>query len=112
MQVLPLTNNFAQTFSTSLNNQSVLVRVWYQDISDGWFFSMEFTSGEKIVSGYRINTGSPILTSISSNFLGNIVCISTAEKTLEPGKESPWGETHLLLYLTQDESQEAGLENI
>lgn len=109
MQILPLTNDFAQVFKTVLSNQTVDIRIWYQDIGDGWFFNMQFSTGEKIVSGYRINTGSPILKSISSNFIGEILCVPSIEKGEEPGKEQPWGNTHLLVYLTPDEAVEVGI---
>jgi hypothetical protein len=112
MQILPLINDFSQTFRTILNGQEVNVRIWYQDIGNGWFFSMQFSTGIKIVSGYRINTGAPILKSISSDFIGEIICVPSIEKTEEPGKDAPWGNTHQLIYLTPEESQEAGIENI
>ncbi|MCK5607372.1 hypothetical protein KAR91_36145 [Candidatus Pacearchaeota archaeon] len=112
MQILPLTNDFTQTFTTVLNNQQVTIRIWYQDIGDGWFFSMKFTSGDDIVSGYRINTGSPILKSISSDFIGDIICVPSIEKTAEPGKNNPWNNTHLLIYLLPEESVEAGIETL
>ena len=112
MQILPLTNDFSQVLKTILNDQPVDIKVWYQDIGDGWFFSMDFSTGGKIVSGYRINTGSPILKSISSDFIGDIICVPSVEKTEEPGKDEPWGNTHLLVYLTPEESQEAGIEII
>lgn len=109
MQTLPLTNDFSQEFKTVLNGQAVTIRISYQDIGAGWFFYMEFSSGEKIVSGYRINTGSPILKSISSDFIGDIICVPSIEKTAEPGKDQPWGNTHLLVYITPEEAVEAGI---
>lgn len=112
MQILPLINDFAQVFKTVLNDQDVDVRVWYQDIGDGWFFSMGFSGGDKIISGYRINTGSPLLKSISSDFIGDIICVPSVEKTEEPGKSEPWGNTHLLVYLTPEEAQEVGIEPV
>lgn len=112
MQTLSLTNDYTQKFSTVLNNQQVDIRIWYQDISDGWYFSMSFTGGANIVSGFRINTGSPILTSIFTSFTGNIICVSSADKYGEPGKIDPWGETHNLVYLTSEESKEFGLEPV
>jgi len=112
MQILPLTNDFSQIFRTVLDGQEVDVKAWYQDIGDGWFFSMQFSTGTKIVSGYRINNGSPILKSISSDFIGEIICVPSIEKTSEPGKDSPWGNTHQLLYLTPEESQEVGIEDL
>ena len=110
MQILPLSNDFSQIFTTVLENQQVDITIRYQDIGEGWFFSMQFSTGVKIVSGYRINTGSPILKSISSDFLGEIVCVPSIEKTQEPGKDQPWGNTHTLVYLTPDESVEVGID--
>ncbi len=110
MQILPLTNDFSQIFGTILENQQVKIRVWYQDIGEGWFFSMQFSEGSDIVSGYRINTGSPILKSISSDFIGDIICVPSIDKNSEPAKESPWNNTHSLVYLTPDELIEVGIE--
>jgi len=109
MQKLPLTNDFAQIFRSVLNDQNVSIRIWYQDIGEGWFFSMEFTGGDEIVSGYRINTGSPILKAVFSDFIGDIICIPSIEKTAEPGIDEPWGNTHDLFYMTPAELVEAGI---
>ena len=109
MQTLPLTNDFSQKFNTALDGQAVSIRVSYQDIGAGWFFYMSFSSGEKIVSGYRINSGSPILKSISSDFIGDIICLPSIAKTAEPGSNEPWGNTHTLVYLTPAELVEAGI---
>jgi len=111
MQILPLTNDYAQKLSTVLDNQQVDIRVWYQDISDGWYLSINFTGGDNIVTGFRINTGSPVLTSIFTDFTGNVICLSSADKYGEPGKVDPWGETHNLVYVTDEESKEFGLES-
>ena len=73
---------------------------------------MAFSTGIEVVSGYRINTGSPILKSISSDFIGEIICVPSIEKTAEPEKDNPWNNTHLLIYLTPEESQEAGIEAV
>ena len=112
MQIIPLTNDYAQSFRTILNNQEVDIRVWYQDIGNGWFFSMAFSTGVKIVSGYRINNGSPILKSVLSDFSGEIICTPSGNNFAEPAMENPWGNTHNLIYLTQEEAQEVGIEAI
>ena len=110
MQRIPLTNDFTQRFDTVLNNQSISIRVWYQEIGSGWYFSMSFQGGSDIVTGHRIKTGSPMLSAISSSFIGNIVCIPLSDQLSEPGRNSPWGDTHVIAYLTPDESLEAGYE--
>lgn len=112
MQILPVTNDFAQNFTTVLAGMSVDIRIWYQDIGNGWFISMAFTNGKKIVSGHRINTGSPITASYLTDFDGEVICLPTVEKTEEPGKNEPWGNTHKLVYMTEDEAVEAGIADL
>ena len=112
MQILPLTNDFAQKFTPVLGGVSVDVRLWYQDIATGWFISMEFTGGVGIVAGHRINTGSPITASYLTDFVGEVICLPTVEKTEEPGKNEPWGNTHRLVYMTEAEEMEAGLADL
>jgi hypothetical protein len=112
MQLIPLTNDFAQKFTTVLNGQSIAIRVWYQEIGDGWFITMAFTDGGEIVAGHRINTGSPITASYLTDFVGEVICLPTIEKTAEPGRDQPWGNTHRLVYMTEAEAVEAGIANI
>lgn len=108
MQTIPLTNDFAQTLTTVLNNQEVQLRVWYQTIGNGWFFSMQMGS-VSIVEAYRINNGSPILKSIASDFIGDILCIPSTDEGAEPEADAPWGNTHTLVYMTPEELEETGV---
>lgn len=112
MQTIPLTNDFAQKFTTILGGVSIDIRVWFQDIGEGWFISAEFTGGDGIVNGHRINTGSPITASYLAEFIGEIICLPTTENTAEPLKDQPWGNTHRLVYLTEDEAVEAGIADL
>lgn len=112
MQTIPLTNDFNQKFTTILGGISVDIRLWYQDIGGSWFVSIEFTGGAGIVAGHRINTGSPITASYLSGFVGEIICLPTAENNTEPGKDSPWGNTHRLIYITESEAVEAGIADL
>ncbi|MCK5133230.1 MAG: hypothetical protein KAR40_13895 [Candidatus Sabulitectum sp.] len=107
-----MTNDFSQKLTTVLGGVSVDIRVWYQDIGEGWFISMEFTAGAGIVSGHRINTASPITISYLTDFIGEVICLPTTENNTEPGKDAPWGNTHRLVYMTEEEAIEAGLADI
>ena len=112
MQLIPLTNEFTQKFTTILGGVSVDIRVWYQDIGEAWFITMAFTGGIGIVAGHRINIGSPINISYQVGFVGQVVCVPTTENNVEPDKDEPWGNTHRLIYLTEQEAGEAGIADI
>jgi hypothetical protein len=111
MQQIPVINVPNQIFNTVLNNIEVRFRIWYQDIGAGWFCSMEFADGTKILSGARLNSSSPLLASTVSDFEGDIVPTPTIAPGVELNAE-PWGNTHLLLYLTPDELEEIGLASV
>lgn len=102
MQIIPVIQSFNQAFQTLLNGQDVKFRIWYQDIGEGWFCSMEFANGTKIISGARLNSGSPLLQSTVSGFEGDVVPVTTIAQYSELGRE-PWGATHILVYLTPEE---------
>jgi hypothetical protein len=108
MQIIPVTNDpINQTFNTVLGGVEVVLNIWYQDISSGWYISMMFPNGTKIISGARLNSSSRLLASTFSDFVGDII----PAPTLFPGEElgiSPWGITHNLLYLTNADLTEAG----
>lgn len=102
MQIIPVIQSFNQSFQTLLNGQDVKFTIWYQDIGEGWFCSIEFADGTKIISGARLNSGSPLLQSTVSDFEGDIVPVPTIAPYYELGRE-PWNTTHILTYLTPEE---------
>ena len=106
MQLIPITNTFNQSFKTSLNGQAVKFTIWYQDIGEGWFCTLEFQDGRGIISGARLNSGAPMLFNTVSDFLGEVVPVSTIATYYELGRQ-PWGNTHILAYLSPEEVEEA-----
>lgn len=100
MQKLPISNEANQTFSTVLNGTELKFHFWYQDIGSGWFCDIEKITGEKIISGARINAMSPLLESTLTDFDGDIVPVALVSEEL--GRE-PWGNTHELVYFTPEE---------
>ena len=106
MQVIPITNTYRQSFKTSLGGQNVKLTFWYQAIGSGWFCSMEYPVGTPIFSGKRVNSGSPLLQSVFSDFEGDIVAVPTIAPYYELGQD-PWDNTHVLMYITGDEVEGA-----
>ena len=101
MQIIPIQNIPNQSLKTSLGGQNVKLRFWYQDIGAGWYCTMEYPVGTVIFSGKRLNSGSPLLQSVFSDFEGDIVAVPTIAPYYELGEE-PWDNTHVLVYLTAD----------
>jgi len=106
MDTIPVSNEFNQSFKTVLNGQAVKFTIWYQDIGAGWHCTMEFQDGTGIISGARLNSGSPMLFNTVSDFEGDIVPVPTIAPYYELGRQ-PWGETHILTFLTAEEVEAA-----
>lgn len=100
MQILPITNEPNQKFSTVLNGTELRFHFWYQDIGTGWFFDLETVAGEPIISGARINSMAPMLKSTLMDFEGDIIPVESVAEELG---EEPWGNTHQLVYFTPEE---------
>lgn len=100
MQILPISNEANQVFSTVLNGTELKFHFWYQDIGAGWFCDIEKITGEKIIAGIKINAMSPLLKSVLTDFSGDIIPVALVSEEL--GRE-PWSNTHELIYFTQEE---------
>ena len=100
MQILPINNNVNQKFSTVLNGTELKFHLWYQNIGAGWYCDIEKVSGEKIITGARINSMAPLLKSTLTDFEGDIIPVASVAEEL--GAES-WGTTHNLVYFTPEE---------
>ena len=95
-QQLPISNDYRQQVDTILGAQRVRVKVWWQP-RDAWYFTMEFPIGTPIITGRRINVGSPLVPAFVS-FVGNITCQRLLDDSGEPGADEPWSSTHVLVY--------------
>jgi hypothetical protein len=103
MQILPITNDKNQRFSTVLNGTELRFHFWYQKIGLGWYCDIETATGVSIITGARINSMSPILRSTLTDFTGDIIPIASVAEELG---EEPWGNTHQLIYFTPEEIEE------
>ena len=100
MQILPITNEPNQRFSTVLNGTELKFHFWYQDIGTGWFFDLATVADVPIISGARMNSMAPMLISTRMDFEGDIIPVATFQEELG---EEPWGNTHQLVYFTPEE---------
>ena len=108
MQVVPITNDARQTFTTIVNGQLLKVTAWYQTVGAGWFVTLEMPDSEVLVQGARLNSQTPVLYGLVNGFNGDLV--PTPIKS--PYEEIPrqaWGITHQLLYITGSEMEELSL---
>lgn len=108
MQLIPVTNDARQTFTTVLNGQEIRITMWYQTIGGGWYISLAFVNGTSITNGARLNCSNNVMRSVLSDFVGGIVPVPAAVETSVIGRNG-WNATHTLNYFTPDELVQAGL---
>lgn len=107
MQTIPITNDARQTFLVELGGQAMRLTAWYQDVGSGWYLTIAFEDGTTVLEGARVTAFSPMTQALLNTFEGDILCATIADSTGEPGRLA-WGNTHQLLYLTEEELVEAG----
>jgi len=105
---VPVTNDARQTFTTTLEGQNVRLTIWYQDDGTGWYITISIVGGEDIVNSARLNSSTPVLFPILSEFAGDFVPVPAVEDIGELGR-NPWDNTYDLVYFTEAELKEAGL---
>ena len=99
MQIIPVTNDASQVFRTTIGGQSVRVRLAWSDAAEAWFFSMD-----GFANGALVHSGVPLMRSILTDFVGDVIAISTVTPEQEVGRNS-WNDTHTLIYLTEAEAE-------
>lgn len=103
MQILPVTNDNDQIFTTTLAGQVVRVRLTWQDTGESWFFSLLTAQSEIILSNTRIKSNFPLINFKLLDFVGDFVAVPLDVNAVEPERNA-WGATHTLVYLDIDES--------
>lgn len=111
MQIIPITNDAQQVFTTVLNGQAVRISAWFQTIGNGWYLSVDMIDGTPIIEGTRVNSQSPVFHGLVTEFLGDIIAVPIDTPFVEPVRDA-WGVTHNLVYITPEESEELGFETI
>jgi len=105
MQLVPVTNDPDQIFTTTLEGQVVRVHLRWLDEGQSWFISVLKTDNTIIFSNTRLNSSTLIINLKLVDFNGDFVAVPTDTESLTPGRNA-WGETHQLYFLTKDEATE------
>lgn len=108
MLQIPITESANQEFSVDIAGRNVRFNLRYQDIGAGWFVDVSI-DGVPVLAGSRVNSGARVLGSLALDFEGDFVPIPKGQTAGELLRDS-WNNTHVLLYLTDAELQETGLE--
>ncbi len=111
MQRIPVTNDARQTFLTILNNVTVRMTVWYQSVGGSWYMKIETPEGRIITQGAKLNSGRSVLSGIIDDFIGSLVVVPVQSPVQDLGR-NPWGTTHNLIYMNEEESVRAGIATI
>lgn len=111
MQTVPITNDASLRFNTTLGGQTVTIESRYSPASLGWHFTITLSDGTAVVSGARMQSGVRLLLNIPSDFSGDLVALPLTKPDAPLGR-NPWGNTHRLVYFTDEEIVELNLEVI
>jgi hypothetical protein len=109
MQIISVTQDKRQRFTTVLENQRVDIVIYYiKDYiagNSGWFINMTLISSvnEVIVLGNRLNSFQFVARGVPTNFQGAIVPLPITVPFEDLTGETPWGVTHNLLYFSPDD---------
>jgi hypothetical protein len=109
-QLIPVTNDVRQTFTTVLATQRVRLGIYYLDdvldeARNAWYCNLTLLSDtpQIITTGYRLQSRQRIARDIVSNFVGSIVVVPITSPSQDLTTTNPWNSTHELVYFTNDE---------
>ena len=100
MQMVPLTTNARQRMRVTLGNQPVILRVWWQPLSEAWYLSLYTRGEDPIALGRQVTTARRLIN--APDFPGDLVAIPLERYGAPIGREA-WGRTHGLAYLEPSE---------
>ena len=115
-QIIAVTNDARQTFTTVLNGQKVRLNAFFlvdnpqNGIVAGWYVDLFLIGAttDPVVQGTRLTSYISILDHLVTSFNGGIVPIPLTSPPTDLNSREPWGTTHLLVYFTNEEL--AGVE--
>lgn len=117
-QIIPVTNDARQIFSTVLDTQQVELRLYYlEDLiglsRSGWFLDLLlFTDAtEVIANGQRLQTFQEVSKGLVNAFVGAIYVIPITSNIQDLTNREPWGQTHDLVYFTVSDLVNGGVVN-
>ncbi len=107
MQSINVSNDASQRMRTILGGQNVRLKIKWVEAGELWEIELSEQDGTPIASGLRLQSGYPVMRSILTDFVGDIVAIPLATPETDLGRNA-WGQTHKLVYVTDLELEEQG----
>lgn len=113
MQIIPVTQDKRQRFTTVLENQRLDIVIYYiadyinEGQTAGWFINVTLISdvNEIIILGNRLNPFQFVARGIVSSFQGAIIPLPITIPFQDLTNETPWGITHNLVYFSPTDIQ-------
>ena len=103
MQTIPLTTDARQRMRVTLGNQPVILRAWWQPLSEAWYLSLYTRREEPIALGRQVSMGRRLIE--APGFVGDLVTVPLERYGAPIGREA-WGQTHGLAYLAPSEIEQ------
>ena len=103
MQAIPLTTDARQRMRVTLGNQPVILRAWWQPLSEAWYLSLYTRREEPIALGRQVSMGRRLIE--APGFAGELVTVPLERYGAPIGREA-WGQTHGLAYLEPSEIEQ------
>ena len=107
MQLVPLTTDPRQRFSTLLGNQRVEVFVWWNVLSESWFLTLDH--GDTRVATSRQLTPWKRIIRPTPDLAGDLIVLAATGHDDAPLGREAWSTSHALWYMTADELDAARL---
>ena len=102
MQTIPLTQDAGQTLRVTLGGQPVVLRAWWQPLSEAWYLSVRSRSEDPIALGRQVTHGRRLI-GAANGFSGELIAVPLRPDGDTVGRDA-WGQTHALVYLDGDET--------
>ena len=103
MQAIPLTTDARQRMRVTLGGQPVVLRAWWQPLSEAWYLSLH-TRGEAAIALGRQVAASRRLVE-APGFSGELMAVPLEHDPSPIGREA-WGRTHGLVYMEPAEVEQ------
>ena len=101
-KTLKIEDDASQRFQTTLGGQTVVVRLYWNAVSESWFVDLYKPDGTALTIGRRLSTNTPAFAGILIDFEGDLVPQSYNTPETELSRTS-WGTTHKLVYYAASE---------
>lgn len=101
LQVIPVSSSRWQLVSTKLDSIPVEMRIYFNDVDDGYFLDLESDDGAINVTGLRLATGMDIVEGLAISEIGGLYVVDLEKQNAEVTFDE-LGSRFLLMYLPRD----------